>query len=44
MAHLTRVTRSTMTGILNQEFIRVETEAFSTCPALSIDYAVMEHA
>ena len=23
MAHLTRVTRSTMTGILNQEFIRV---------------------
>ncbi|HWA70545.1 MAG TPA: mannose-1-phosphate guanylyltransferase/mannose-6-phosphate isomerase [Rhizomicrobium sp.] len=28
----------------DEDFIRLETEAFATCPAQSIDYAVMEHA
>jgi mannose-1-phosphate guanylyltransferase/mannose-6-phosphate isomerase len=28
----------------DQDFIRLDPEAFNTCPAQSIDYAVMEHA
>lgn len=30
-------------GVCDQDFIRLQAEAFTTCPSDSIDYAVMEH-